>query len=122
MKQNWMYLKECLKIILSPFFLLLFSLLTAARCLVNLPGMADTRNQHSLLSNRYTGRFNAVTTSDVISEMQPKKFWADTEFTRYMKEDPTDSNTDPCDWRSNNYKVTHKHMCISATSVPSESY
>ncbi|XP_056441010.1 E3 SUMO-protein ligase ZBED1-like [Gadus chalcogrammus] len=57
----------------------------------------------------------------------PKRARADLELTRYLQEEPTDSNDNPLAWWCNNQerfpllsKVARKYMCICATSTPSE--
>ncbi|XP_056437049.1 E3 SUMO-protein ligase ZBED1-like [Gadus chalcogrammus] len=57
----------------------------------------------------------------------PKRARADLELTRYLQEEPIDSNDNPLAWWCNNQerfpllsKVARKYMCICATSTPSE--
>ena len=57
----------------------------------------------------------------------PKRARAGTELTRYIQEEPIDSNADPLAWWRVNEarfpllsKLARKYMCICATSTPSE--
>ena len=57
----------------------------------------------------------------------PKRVRAETELTRYLQEDPIDTNDDPLVWWRENHarfpllsKIARKYMCICATSTASE--
>ncbi|XP_076591430.1 E3 SUMO-protein ligase ZBED1 [Chaetodon auriga] len=80
------------------------------------PPAAKKKTLGDLLKSR-------TTTSATI----PKRVRANTELTRYLLEDPIDSNADPLAWWRDNQgrfpllsKIARKYMCICATSAPSE--